>query len=66
MRRKIMKTVKFKFDLDQKIKVEKLGITGVIAMCAFDKGGPVYLIKTGKESDWYNESLLEDDEGGGS
>jgi hypothetical protein len=63
MRRKIMKTVNFKFDLDQKVKVEKLGTTGIIAMCALEKGGPIYLIKTGTNSDWYTESLLEDAEG---
>jgi hypothetical protein len=63
MRRKIMKTVNFKFDLDQKVKVEKLGIVGVVTMCALEKGGPIYLIKTGTNSDWYTESLLEDAEG---
>jgi hypothetical protein len=60
-----MKTVEFKFDIDQKVKVEKLDMTGVITMCAFDKGGPVYLIQNGKDAGWYTESLLVDAEGGG-
>jgi hypothetical protein len=58
-----MQTVTFKFEIDQKVKVTKIGITGVITMCGYDNGGPMYVIKNGKESEWYSERLLEDAEG---
>ena len=58
--------VNFKFGIDQKVAVEKLGITGVISMCALDEsGGIIYFVKTGTEkgSEWYSERLLSDAEG---
>jgi hypothetical protein len=59
-------TVHFKFEIDQKVKVEKLGVTGVVAMCAVNAGGGLaYYVNTGTEhgSDWFNEGLLADAEG---
>jgi hypothetical protein len=55
-------TVNFKFEIDQKVKVEKLGITGIVAMCAFDEGGNTYYVKTPDNDNWFRESLLVDAE----
>jgi hypothetical protein len=58
-------TVQFKFEIDQKVKAEKLGVTGVVTMCAVNSGsGLAYYVSTGTErgSDWFNEGLLADAE----
>jgi hypothetical protein len=51
-------TVQFKFKIDQKVKVEKLGITGIVSTCAISDGGIAYYINTANGGDWYNERLL--------
>jgi hypothetical protein len=58
-----MKTVTFKFDIDQKVRVEKLGITGIITTCAVDDGGITYHIRNEKDGYWFPERLLTDAEG---
>ncbi|MDR2097702.1 MAG: hypothetical protein LBP37_04200 [Spirochaetaceae bacterium] len=53
-----MKTVNFKFDIDQKVRVGKLGFIGIVAACAINRVGNDYYIKTEKGGDWFNETLL--------
>jgi hypothetical protein len=55
-------TVTFKFKIDQKVKVEKLGIEGFITMCAVDDCGNCYYVKAANSSDWYYEKHLLDAE----
>jgi hypothetical protein len=55
-------TVTFKFKIDQKVKVEKLGIEGIVAMCAVDNCGNCYYVKAANNSDWYYEKHLIDAE----
>lgn len=52
-----MKTINFKFDLNQKI-ITPLGNLGIVTMCAFDSGGNEYYVITSKTQTWYLESLL--------
>jgi hypothetical protein len=54
-----MKTVEFKFDIDQKIRVKKIGFIGIVSMCALGRAGNDYYVQTEKGGDWFNESLLE-------
>jgi hypothetical protein len=53
-------TVNFKFEVDQKVKVEPLGITGIISLCGFDDGGVKYYIDTATGGDWFKEKFLTD------
>jgi hypothetical protein len=53
-----MITVKFRFDIDQRVKVIKLGITGIVTMCAIGDAGNSYYIKTAHGGEWYAERLL--------
>jgi hypothetical protein len=53
-----MKTAEFKFDLDQKAKVEKLGVEGFVTVCAVDNCGNCYFVKTANGGDWYYEKYL--------
>jgi hypothetical protein len=57
-----MKTVEFKFDIDQRVKVRKLGFIGIVRTCAFHGAGNDY-IQTKKGGNWLSEELLEDAEG---
>jgi hypothetical protein len=58
-----MKTVEFKFDIDQKVRVEKLGIDGFVTVCAIDDCGNCYFVKTTNGGDWYYERHLTGTEG---
>jgi len=54
--------IKFLFRLDQKVKVERIGFSGVVTMCAI-QGDPknpeiVYYISGATAKDWYAERLL--------
>jgi hypothetical protein len=51
-------TVNFKFSPDEKIKVEKLGIDGIVSICAVDSRGNIYYVRTATNSDWWEENLL--------
>jgi hypothetical protein len=55
-------TATFKFKIDQKVKIEKLGIEGFITMCAVDDCGNCYYVKSANSSDWYYEKHLIDAE----
>jgi hypothetical protein len=55
-------TVNFKFQVDQKVKVEKLGITGIVTVCGIDDSGNTYYVDTGNSGSWYAERLLTDAE----
>lgn len=57
-RGKIMRTVKYKFDIDQKVETT-FGDTGVVSMLGCDDGGPCYYVKTPQNSDWFKESQLD-------
>ena len=59
-----MKTVNFKFDIDQKVKVEKLDVTGIVTMCAVNDAGTTYYVSSKEGGDWYAERLLTDAENG--
>jgi hypothetical protein len=54
-----MKTVEFKFDIDQQVKVKKLGVTGLVSTCAISDAGITYYINTARGGEWYAERLLE-------
>jgi hypothetical protein len=54
-----MKTVVFRFDIDQRVKVAKLGVTGIVATCAVSDAGNSYYINTARGGEWYAERLLE-------
>jgi len=61
-----MKSVGFKFNLDEKVVVEKTGFSGVITMCAI-QGDPeqpenVYYILGNTAEGWYAERLLKEAE----
>jgi hypothetical protein len=57
-----MKTVNFRFDIDQKVKVEKLGVIGIVAMRTVNDAGSVYYVNSKDGCDWYAERLLADAE----
>jgi len=61
-----MKSVGFRFNLDEKVTVEKTGFTGVITMCAIqgdpDKPENTYFVLGANGSDWYPERLLKEAE----
>jgi hypothetical protein len=58
--------INFDFELDQKVKVEKTGLTGIVSMCAIE-GNPeypdvIYYVKGIEFSDWYAGRLLKEAE----
>ena len=53
-----MKTIHFKFELDQKV-ITPLGDEGIITMCGLDYEGNTYYVITKQMSTWYRESLLK-------
>lgn len=61
-----MKSVGFRFNLDEKVIVEKNGFTGVITMCAIqgdsEKPESVYFVQGAASSGWYTEKLLKEAE----
>jgi hypothetical protein len=57
-----MKTVEFKFSIDQKVCVENIGFTGIVTMCAI-QGNPeeiTYYIQGNESSGWYPERLIKE------
>ena len=61
-----MKSVDFKFNIDEKVIVEKTGFSGIITMCAIqgDANEPekVYYIQGATGDGWYAERLLKEAE----
>ena len=59
-----MKTVEFKFDLDDKVTVTKTGFTGIITSCAIsgdpDMSEKTYFVDGAENSGWYAERLLKE------
>ena len=60
-----MKEVKFGFELDQKVVVEKTGLVGIITTCAVS-GNPenpeiIYYVSGATGDGWYSERLLRED-----
>ena len=56
-----MTTVKFNFDIGQKVKVEngeKRDIDGIVLMCGFAGSEFAYLIQTKYDDAWYSERFL--------
>ena len=51
----------FKFNVDDvvQVQVKTISIVGVIKMVAFDRGGKLYFVSTGKDSNWWYEDQLE-------
>ncbi len=52
-----MKTIEFKYELDEKV-ITPFGDLGIIGMLGFDDGGPQYYVKTSVASNWFKESQL--------
>ena len=54
----------FKFNLDEKVTVEKTGFSGVITMCAVqgdpEKPDIVYYVSGATGEAWYAERLLKE------
>jgi hypothetical protein len=61
-----MKSVSFRFNLDEKVLVEKTGFSGVVTMCAIqgnvDEPEKVYFIQGASGDGWYSERLLKEAE----
>ena len=59
-----MKTVEFKFNIDDKVKVTKTGFTGIITSCAITRDPAMpeksYFVDGAENSGWYAERLLEE------
>jgi hypothetical protein len=56
-----MKTVEFKFSIDQKVCVKKIGFTGIVVMCAIQgEGEKIYYIQGAASSGWYPERLIKE------
>jgi hypothetical protein len=55
-------TIDFKFEIDRKVKVEKLGITGIVSLCGYDDDGVKYYIDSPSRGGWFKETLLTDAE----
>lgn len=55
-----MKTVEYKFDLDQKVKTP-FGDEGIVSMIGFDEGGKQYFVKTSNNGQWFKEDQLSAD-----
>ncbi|MCL2138690.1 MAG: hypothetical protein FWH41_04070 [Treponema sp.] len=61
-----MKSVEFRFNLDDKVIAKTAGFSGIVSMCAI-QGDPetpeiVYYVKGATGSDWYAERLLQEAE----
>jgi hypothetical protein len=57
-----MKTVEFKFSIDQKVCIEATSLTGIVTMCAI-QGNPeeiTYYIQGSATSGWYPERLIKE------
>jgi hypothetical protein len=57
-----MKTVEFKFDVGQEVKVESLfggEDTGIVIKCGFDGEGFSYFVQTKHGEIWYSEQFLK-------
>jgi hypothetical protein len=57
-----MKTVEFKFSIDQKVCVEDIGFSGIVAMCSI-QGNPeekTYYIQGAAGAGWYPERLIKE------
>lgn len=52
-----MKTVEYKFDMDQKVRTP-FGDEGIITMLAYDEGGNKYYVQTASTSGWFKEGQL--------
>ena len=61
-----MKSVSFKFNLDEKVTNIKTGFSGVVTLCAIqgDPSSPeiVYFVNGAGNSEWHAERLLKDGE----
>jgi hypothetical protein len=61
-----MKSVGFRFNLDEKVTVEKTGFSGVITMCAIQgevsQPEKVYYVQGTGCAAWYAERLLKEAE----
>jgi hypothetical protein len=61
-----MKSVNFRFNLDDKVTVEKTNFSGVVTMCAIqgdpEKPETVYYVAGANGRDWYPERLLKEAE----
>jgi hypothetical protein len=56
-----MTSVCFNFSLDQKVSVETIGFTGIVAMCAIQgEGEKIYYIQGAASSGWYPEKLVKE------
>ncbi len=53
-----MKTVKFKYDMHQKV-VTPFDAVGIIGMLGFDSDGVQYWIKTSTSDNWFRESDIK-------
>ena len=61
-----MKSVGFRFNLDEKVTVEKTDFSGIVTMCAIE-GDPenpeiVYYVSGATANGWYPERLLKEAE----
>ena len=56
----MMKTVNFKYDLDDRVRT-RLGASGIITLLGVDERGPIYYVITDQNSDWWKEDQLEED-----
>jgi len=54
-----MKTVEYKFDIDEKVKCIVTGETGVICMLGLDDGGVQYFVKAKNASNWWKEKQIK-------
>ena len=51
-------TVKYKYDLDQRVTTP-FGDPGIVTLLGFDDSGPTYYVKTRTESNWFKEKELK-------
>lgn len=54
-----MKTVEYKFDLDEKVECIVTGEMGVVGMLGLDDGGVQYFVKTKTSSNWWKEKQIK-------
>jgi hypothetical protein len=59
-----MKTVEFKFDVGQEVKVGKAGVPGIVKECVLNSAGNYYYVQTEKGSAAFNERFLVNTEEG--
>ena len=59
-----MKTVEFKFNLDDMVTVTKTGLTGIVTSCAIsgdpDMPEKTYYVEGANNKGWYAERLLKE------